>query len=383
VNERALQLIDRIYEAAVRPEVWGDVAAGVSDLFGSSPVMLGFMLPGSGEFARRFSVHLCEDYLQSYLEYLMEDLAWSTRFLYRFIDRWGEMGELLPDVKLEETSLYTHWLKPQGLAPIWPAGHTIASEGGEPLGGFTVFRVAGDGPFTTEEFAEADALIPHFRRALNVNLTLHGAQRVQLAIADAMDRLPTGIVLLDRRRRVVIQNRRAERILQLEDGFRVDRNGPGAEDAREHATLQQIIADAMEAVKGREFEASGFATISRPSGRRPFVVMVTPLLSAPGGGTVSDAVLAVFVSDADDAGIADAGVLQKLYSLTHSEAELVRLLTQGFTLEDAAETRGVSMNTARSHLKHVFAKTETSRQGELLRLVIGGVGAIRHEWLHE
>ena len=120
-----------------------------------------------------------------------------------------------------------------------------------------------------------------------------------------------------------------------------------------------------------------------PSPTRLAVVMVTPLISAPGGSAVSDAVLALFVSDADDAGITDAGVLQKLYSLTHSEAELVRLLTQGFTLEGAAESRGVSMNTARSHLKHVFAKTETCRQGELLRLVIGGVGAIRHEWLAE
>jgi DNA-binding CsgD family transcriptional regulator len=46
------------------------------------------------------------------------------------------------------------------------------------------------------------------------------------------------------------------------------------------------------------------------------------------------------------------------------------------TLEEAAAARGVSMNTARSHLKHAFAKTGTGRQSELLRLVIAGVGAI-------
>jgi DNA-binding CsgD family transcriptional regulator len=293
------------------------------------------------------------------------------------------MGEVLGDIKLEDTSLYTEWMKPQGLAPIWPAGHAIASEEGQTLGGFTVFRVMGDGPFQEEEFEAASELIPHFRRAMHVHLKLHGAQRVQLAIADAMDRLPTGVFLLDARRRVVIQNRRAEHILQLEDGFRVDRNGPGADDAREHAQLQQIIADAMDAVDGREFEATGFVTIRRPSARRPYVVMVTPLLSPPGGSTVSDAVVALFVSDADAAGVTDSAVLQKLYSLTHSEAELVRLLTQGLSLEDAAGMRGVSMNTARSHLKHVFAKTDTSRQGELLRLVIGGIGAIRHEWLRD
>jgi DNA-binding CsgD family transcriptional regulator len=383
MNERTLQLIDRIYEASVRPEVWGEVVAGISGLFGDSPVMLGFMLPGGSDVGRRYSVHLREEFLPSYLEHLIEDVSWSTRFMHRFVDRWGGMDEVLGEVKLEETALYTEWLKPQGLAPIFPAGHAIASEEGDVLGGFTVFRVDGDGPFEEEEFEAANLLIPHLRRALRVHLRLHGAQRVQLAIADAMDRLPTGVVLLDARRRVVIQNRRAERILQLEDGFRVDRNGPGAEDARENAQLQQIIADAMEAVRGRESEFTGCVAIRRPSGRRPFVVMVTPLLSTPGSSSVSDAAVALFVSDVDDAGVSDTGVLQKLYSLTHSEAELVGLLTQGLSLEDAAGSRGVSMNTARSHLKHVFAKTDTSRQGELLRLVIGGIGAIRHEWLQE
>jgi DNA-binding CsgD family transcriptional regulator len=37
------------------------------------------------------------------------------------------------------------------------------------------------------------------------------------------------------------------------------------------------------------------------------------------------------------------------------------------------------MNTARSHLKHAFAKTGTSRQGELVRLMLSGIGSIGDE----
>ena len=72
-------------------------------------------------------------------------------------------------------------------------------------------------------------------------------------------------------------------------------------------------------------------------------------------------------------------VLETIYSLTHSEAELVRLLSQGMSLEEAAEARGVSIHTARSHLKHVFAKTDTRRQGELVRLVLTGVASLADE----
>jgi DNA-binding CsgD family transcriptional regulator len=35
------------------------------------------------------------------------------------------------------------------------------------------------------------------------------------------------------------------------------------------------------------------------------------------------------------------------------------------------------MNTARSQLKQIFAKTNTSRQSELVRLVLAGIAPIR------
>jgi DNA-binding CsgD family transcriptional regulator len=162
-----------------------------------------------------------------------------------------------------------------------------------------------------------------------------------------------------------------------DDGFRLDRNGPCAVDARENATFQKLIADAMDAQRHAVLATTGFLSISRPSGRRPFAVMVAPLLAAPtGDGLVPDAVVALFVSDPDAGRVSEAEVLVKLYGLTHSEAELVRLLALGFSLEEAAARRGVGLSTARSHLKHAFAKTGTSRQGELVRLVITGVGTI-------
>ena len=70
-------------------------------------------------------------------------------------------------------------------------------------------------------------------------------------------------------------------------------------------------------------------------------------------------------------------VLESLYQLTAAEAELVRLLSQGFSLDEAARERGVTINTARSQLKQVFSKTDTRRQGELMRLVLTGVASIR------
>jgi len=62
-------------------------------------------------------------------------------------------------------------------------------------------------------------------------------------------------------------------------------------------------------------------------------------------------------------------MLQLLYGLTQSEAKLAVCLSDGKTLEKCSEIHGISLNTARSYLKLIFQKTETSRQAELVARV--------------
>jgi DNA-binding CsgD family transcriptional regulator len=377
MDDRAHRLIDRIYAAVLDFDVWQEVTDGVAELFGGSAVLLGFMLPHEDAIGPRFATGIDESYWSSHFPHMLRDLPYSTKYLQAFADRWGDIGELFGHVNLAATELYTEWLKPQGLAAAWTVGHTICNDARDTLGGFSVFPREGQPPITREQFAAADLLVPHLRRAVQMHVILHSAQRVQLALAEAIDRLPTGLLLLDAKRRVVVRNKGAEKILAANDGFRIDRHGPSADDARENATLQKLIADAIDSRGGHELRAAGFVAVSRPSGQRSYAVMVTPLLAAPRKGGMSNAVVAIFVADPSARLFAGPEALTELYQLTHSEAELVRLLASGLSLEEAAERRGVSLNTARSHLKHVFAKTDTSRQGELVRLIISGVGQIR------
>jgi DNA-binding CsgD family transcriptional regulator len=378
MDERAHRLIDRIYAAAIDTDVWNDVVAQVSAMFGGSPVMLGFLLPGESSLSAQFSIGLREEYHASYFEQLVKHTPWSTRLLLPYVDRFGDLSEVLSHISLPNTGFYTEWLKPQGLAPVWPAGHTLVDQRGEPIGGFTIFRRDGGGPFSEDEFERIDPFVPHFRRALHTYLALRSAQRERGALAEALDLLPTGVIVLDARRHVVLKNRGADRILALKDGLSLDRNGPTADEARENASLQNLIADAIERVGRETIMTTGFLAVSRRSGKRAFAVMVAPLLTAD-YSVLRDAAVAILVADPDAGRAADSEVLHALYSLTHSEAELVRLLAQGLSLEEAADARGVSMNTARSHLKHAFAKTGTSRQGELVRLLLSGIGSIGDE----
>jgi DNA-binding CsgD family transcriptional regulator len=104
--------------------------------------------------------------------------------------------------------------------------------------------------------------------------------------------------------------------------------------------------------------------------------MVGPLRPRTGGPTPTDAVVVLYVADLELGALRRREAMRELYGLTEAETQLVELLCQGSTLDEAAGVRGVTMNTARSQLKQVFAKTHTSRQSELVRLVVSGVASI-------
>jgi DNA-binding CsgD family transcriptional regulator len=105
--------------------------------------------------------------------------------------------------------------------------------------------------------------------------------------------------------------------------------------------------------------------------------MVAPLLDAPPGSAAGEAVSVAFIADPETGHVSTTDVLEQLYSLTPAEAELVQLLAQGRSLDQVATARSVTINTVRSQLKQVFTKTDTKRQGELVRLVLTGVSSIQ------
>jgi len=177
----------------------------------------------------------------------------------------------------------------------------------------------------------------------------------------------------------VVVNRSAEQIAARCDGFILGDAEPHATDARENRVLRQHLnqAIAIGASVGRG--PSHVMSISRPSGWRAYPVIIAPLLAPPTGRGGGDAVAAIFIGDPEASQITTAEFLRTLYALTHAEAELVALLARGRSLEEAAVERGVTLNTVRSQLKQVFAKTDTKRQGQLIRLVLTGVAGIQDE----
>ncbi len=61
--------------------------------------------------------------------------------------------------------------------------------------------------------------------------------------------------------------------------------------------------------------------------------------------------------------------------MTEASVKLASALTRGETMEDYAARAGISVNTAKFHLKAVFRAMGVSRQSEVVRLA----GALIHD----
>jgi DNA-binding CsgD family transcriptional regulator len=76
------------------------------------------------------------------------------------------------------------------------------------------------------------------------------------------------------------------------------------------------------------------------------------------------------IHDSRDRGLQVWGDFGTLYGLTASENQIARLLMQGETLADASARLGITAETAKTHLRRIYAKVGVgSREGLYARLL--------------
>jgi len=67
----------------------------------------------------------------------------------------------------------------------------------------------------------------------------------------------------------------------------------------------------------------------------------------------------------------------KLYGLTGSELRVLLAMAPGLSVKEAAEVLGIGETTAKTHLQHIYDKTGTCKQTELLHLFLSHTPPIR------
>jgi DNA-binding CsgD family transcriptional regulator len=193
-----------------------------------------------------------------------------------------------------------------------------------------------------------------------------------------LDKLDRGIVLLDGQGRVVDSNAIAHRVLASGNGLMVRNDRLAFADGEIDGRFEQLLKSNGKPRGKTDGKSEGktngkarvvAATVKRP-GATSCRVLVTPV-ATPDGEAQHGAFLAVIYAPAEQRDIANE-VLLEIYGLTRAQADVARQLYAGLSVEETATQLQLSLNTVRTHLKHIFSKCEVQSQAELMHALALG-----------
>ena len=308
---------------------------------------------------------------------------------YIHVDQWGIQGApliatgnvvtgqmLCPDRVLETSEFYNDFLR------TIDAFHQFCgfiSKEQSMVSIVSSLRPRRDGPFGEDEVGLLRALMPHLQRALQFHQRLGELQRNADSAAEALDRLRMGFLVVDAAGRILMLNRMAEAILEQNDGLGISGNALHAGRSKEENRLRGLILKAAVTGSGHGFESGGMMAVPRPSERRAFEILVTPLRPGVLLSAQRQQTAAIFLVDPENQPEPSDEALIRLFGLTPAEARLAASLIQGKSLKQASEEFRLSRNTVRSQLQRVFDKTGATRQGELVTLFWRSVARVQNK----
>jgi DNA-binding CsgD family transcriptional regulator len=231
------------------------------------------------------------------------------------------------------------------------------------------------GPFDATDRLWVEKLLPHLGRAVQMRAQLDGLQRRLGLLEDLIEGLIVGVVILDDRGAVVHANTAARRIERLRDGLTITGRRLRAASRADDAALARAIADAIATTHRTGLGGGGALAVTRPSGRRPWSLLVCAGPGADSHSPFRTACALVLIGDPDSRMESEPERVGRLYGLTAAQSRLACAIGSGESLEMYAERNGIAESTARWTLKQVLAKTGAARQADLVRMLLTGPAA--------
>jgi DNA-binding CsgD family transcriptional regulator len=141
--------------------------------------------------------------------------------------------------------------------------------------------------------------------------------------------------------------------------------------------LRFLIASAVHAAAGRTAAGGAGGALAIPRrDRLPLTVLFAPFRPAREGFGAASPLAIIFFKDPETPSVMTMTV-RNLFGLTASEAGIAAALTEGASLDGIAGAFGISLNTARNHIKSILAKTGARRQAELVALLLRSVAPMQ------
>lgn len=362
-------VIDRLYRGALEEVDWVSALEGIHSHFGAEGLALFSINPATLNAHRAEVIHVDAQIVMDYHR------CWIQQDPRHSAGNALKDGEVVTEEDLvrwrdfRRTSIYNEFLVPGNITRQMATWVQRTRERGVVL---SLARGRTRSAFSVSEKQDLAILVPHLRRAIEVKDRLCACRGVQQSMLESLDRFPFAVILL--RRDLTIDQCSTSAQELLSDGVAL---------RSEHGRLR-IVQQAAERRFHRQLEEMTrregempVITVPRGPTRAPLSLLALPLYSERQVwvGPLARWMLLVHVPEM--ASCVPVERLQRALGATPAEAALAQHLLRGQTLAEAAVELKISVHTARSQLKALFARTGVSRQSELIRYILSNPLLIR------
>lgn len=362
--ELEARIVEAIYRGACEPSELKRTLELIANYFDSSGVVLAELDATQPKEQLVVGAKTIDDeFFESYQTYAELDpapRAWMARPAGKasLTDRMFSKEQLRSFVFLNE------FLRPRGVGGA--LGGTLFSDGGR----FALISVQQEigHNYDDDDIARLERLTPHLARALQIRRLFLQSDARGKALKSIVDRNETGMVGVGSEGSALFVNRAARAIAAACDGIGLSKEG------------RLVLVDRIAATRIAALQAAvasggsgGLVRILRPSGRKPYIVLVSPLPSGddlftnPGGGVL------FAIHDPANRKAPTEQRIAELMRVPLGSAKVVRAILEGVELKEYADRAGISINTVRFHLKSAFNLTGARSQVELVRTTLSAL----------
>ena len=369
------KVVESIYDCALNPNRWIDTADMIAQLVGAEDCLLGVHDMKNVHHGVMFRPRgVDESYERLYAE------------KYAAINPHSVPITLLPVGKVVTTRMinleqevlgsrfYQEFMKPQGIFET--IGFNVLKTERR-IGWLAANRLLDQPRYGDAEVRLLTLLSPHVCRAITISDALNLKTIRSEALEVTLNALTSGVYLADSLGRIIYTNRAAEQQIENGNVLRIENNRLVPIDRMARARLVTVIDEAI--ADEAATLSSGFSVALPAREGGGLVAAVLPLHGGERRNLCGAfaAMAAIFVQDPIVVPPFPGEAFAKLYGLTGSELRTLLAMAPGLSVKEAAELLGISDTTARTHLQHIYGKTGTSKQTELLHLFMSSTPPIK------
>lgn len=208
--------------------------------------------------------------------------------------------------------------------------------------------------FIAQHLASANQLLSH------VYNCRWGLAKASTIMASA----PSGLSVLGQHGHVGYATSKAKIVLEMNDGLAIKNGKLSFADK----LLEKEFYENFYRLEGQDRGVYN-VSVQRDSGKPPFQLMLAAMKTdfVTAKNIQGEPFLALFVNNPSDQVKLSTHQLQQYFNFTKAEAKVARAVFAEDTLQDAAGSLNISINTLRTHLRRVYEKAKVGSQSELMR----------------